>query len=320
MIEEALLWVLASGVAAFLVASVTAPLATLSWWAGDDEDDEDDDASAETAPAPAPAPSPAPGARHYIVYLAGIHTIDGASHTPRERRFLDALAAASGEAKLVDTVFPYAVSGEPLVHSPRLFSQLWKALQSAPEATRRPLLANLINARNFFQVLVSADRRYGPIFNRAVAEHILSKLGEAGWAPGRGARITLFGYSGGAQIAAGAAERLSRVVDGPIDLISLGGVIAAPAGLAHLASVRHLTGRRDRAQRLGAAAFPGRWPLAAGSAWNMAVLSGRLERVDLGAMAHTGAAGYLGEAIAPGASRPNWETTLDAVRDLVSGP
>lgn len=314
MIEEALLWVLASGAAAFLIASMTAPLATLSWWAGDS------DADAPPDEAPAPAPSAAAAAAHYIVYLAGIHTIDGASHTPRERRFLDAMAEAAGGAVLVDTVFPYAVSGEPLVQGPRLFGQLWKALQSAPEATRRPLLAELINARNFFQVLVSADRRYGPIFNTAVAEQILSKLGEAGWTPGRAARVTLFGYSGGAQIAAGAAARLSRTVDGPIDLISLGGVIASPEGLSRLASIRHLTGRRDRVERLAALGCPGRWPVAAGSAWNMAVASGRLQKVDLGAMTHTGAEGYLGEAAAPGASQSNWETTLDAVRDLVSGP
>jgi hypothetical protein len=302
MLEAAALWFLAAAVVVFLITGATAPLQTLAWWAGG-ERREGDDAPDEPATASTP--------RRFIVYLGGVDVIDGASHSPRERQLLDRLKADIPDAVIVDTVFPYAVNGEPLTRTPGLFGWLWRALEPAPEAAKRPLLAQLVNIRNIFQVLVSADRRYGPEFNAAVAAVILKGLREASWRPGVRARVSLIGYSGGAQVAAGAAETLARTLDGPIDLVSIGGVIAAPDGLLSLSSLHQLVGGRDTTLHLAAVAFPGRWPIAAASAWNRAV--GRIHRSDLGPMTHRGETGYLGERPLPGSTAPRWIVTLEAV-------
>ncbi|PWE17913.1 hypothetical protein DDZ18_04875 [Marinicauda salina] len=308
MFDGALGWILVAGLAAFLIASVTAPLATLAWWAGRPEDDRPWRVRPVHKRGEPPAPT-RPGAPRFIVYLGGVNTLDGDSHTDRERRFLDALGETCGEAVLVRDLFPYAVTGEPLLHNPGVFRWMWRALRAAPEAARPLLLDHLVNARNFFQMLVSADRRYGPVFNTAVAEVILDALHGAGWEPGSGAAVTLIGYSGGAQMAAGAADYLDAQLDGPIDLIALGGVMASPDGLARLRRIDHIVGARDGLPRMAAAGCPGRWPSAVGSAWNEARRSGRLRRIVFDGVRHAGASGYLGEAGAPA----NWERTLDAV-------
>jgi hypothetical protein len=312
MIEDVLFVFLAAGGVAFLIASATAPLEALNWWAGDPVLEPLD-------PGDGAAPSGQPPPSRFVVYMGGIDMPDGASLTGRERRFLDAVERELSDAVMVDTVFPYAVTGEPLVSGPGLFRWVWARLADEPEESRRPLLANLINARNFFQVLVSADRRYGPVFNRAIAALVLARLREAGWRRRAPARVTLIGYSGGAQMAAGAAELLSKVLDEPPDLISLGGVIDSPSGLLDLARVHHLVGGRDRVQRMGAIGFPGRWPSAVGSAWNTVRRDGRLRVHSMGAMRHRGPEGYLGEAHGCEA-RENWRVTLDrVVRILAAG-
>ncbi|WP_417493957.1 hypothetical protein [Maricaulis sp.] len=307
MLEDALAWLLLSGLIAFILASTLAPLETLRWWARQPALERETPAEPEGEAAGAP--------RHFIVYLGGIDRISGTSNSRREQRFLDALCEGVPEAVLVDTVFPYAASGIPLLHGPRLFSWLWRAIDAAPPDQRRPLLANLVNARNFFQVLVSADRRYGPVFNLALAGLIQERLRAAGWRPHRDSRLTLIGLSGGAQMAAGAAEDLADIFDGPIQLISIGGVIASTPGLNRLARIDHLAGSADQVEAAGAIAFPARWGLAAGSEWAMVRRSGRLNRIRLSGVTHNGPRGYFGGARHGG--RPQWEETLEIVLDCL---
>ncbi|SDM78562.1 hypothetical protein [Maricaulis salignorans] len=309
MIEDALGWLLLTGFIAFVLASTLAPLETLFWWSR----------QGRREPAPAPAPVTAKpavrAATEFIVYLGGIDRISGTSNSSRERRFLAALREGVPDAVMVDSVFPYAASGNPLLHGPRIFSRLWRALDAAPAHQRRPLLANLVNARNFFQVLVSADRRYGPVFNLALAGLIEDSLRAAGWQPGGGARLTLIGLSGGAQMAAGAADDLAGVFDGPIQLISIGGVIASTPGLNRLARIDHLVGSADRVEAAGVLAFPARWPLSRGSEWALARSSGRLKRIPLANVTHNGPRGYFGGAHHGG--RPQWEETVAIVMDCI---
>ncbi|WP_417470594.1 hypothetical protein [Maricaulis sp.] len=307
MLEDALVWLLLTSLVAFILAGTLAPLETLRWWARQP-------ALEREAPAePDDAPSGAP--RDFIVYLGGIDRISGTFNSRREQRFLDALREGAPDAVVVDTVFPYAASGIPLLHGPRLFSWLWRALAAAPPDQRRPLLANLVNARNFFQVLVSADRRYGPVFNLALAGLIQERLRAAGWQPSRDAHLTLIGLSGGAQMAAGAANELADIFDGPIQLISIGGVIASTPGLNRLARIDHIAGSADRVEAAGALAFPARWGISTHSEWAMARRSGRLRRIPLAGVTHTGSRGYFGSAHHGG--RPQWEETVEIVLDCL---
>jgi hypothetical protein len=308
MLEDALAWLLLAGFIAFILAGTLAPLETLRW------------SSRQAGAAPATpktgVPATAQVAGDVIVYLGGIDRIGGDSISSREQRFLTGLREGMPGAVLVDTVFPYAASGNPLLHGPRVFSWLWRALDAASPDQRRPLLANLVNARNFFQVLVSADRRYGPAFNLAIASLIEDRMRAAGWQPRSGARLTLIGLSGGAQMAAGAAGDLADIFDGPIQLISIGGVIASTPGLNRLARIDHLAGSADRVEAAGALAFPARWPLSAGSEWAQARQSGRLRRIPLKDVTHNGPRGYFGEARHGG--RPQWEDTLAIVLECIA--
>ncbi|HVV33325.1 MAG TPA: hypothetical protein VHC73_08875 [Vitreimonas sp.] len=256
--------------------------------------------------------------QHYVIYLGGIDSLDGSVHTEYERPLLRGLEHALGSNARLGSVFPYAISGEALLSGPRFFRWLWRALRKIRQE-RRSWLTSLINARNFFQLLVSADRRYGPIFNEALAERIFAVLSEAGWRRyDPPSRLTLVGYSGGVQIAIGAAPFLARAWHGPIGIISIGGTILAPAGLDYVDRLDHLVGSQDLAVRISAIVSAARWPLALRSSWWRAIRSGRIHRVSLLGVGHTGAHGYLG---AEGSnSRSHLEATLAAVLAALSRP
>ena len=278
-----------AALAAFLLAGLLAPFETLGWWAGwfgtADEVNDSSDAevqSDESRPA-----------RSYLVFLSGIHTVAGRSFAVRERAFLERLHSELPETRVVE-VFPYSVTNRALTGQ-RVFARFWRWALARKLGRRQlaGLAGMLINLRNGWQVAVSADRRYGPMYDAGSAELFHSALRQAGYPVAGGVPIVLVGYSGGGQIALGAAAPLSERTGARIDIVSIGGVMASPRTLHGLGRVVHLRGRNDRVARIGAAFFPGRWPLVRWSAWNRAMADGRIEVVDLGEMDHTGRDGYL---------------------------
>jgi hypothetical protein len=59
---------------------------------------------------------------------------------------------------------------------------------------RRPsLVARLIDWRNLTQVFVSMDPRYGPIYNKGVADKLAAGLVRHGYPVGSRAPVTLIG-------------------------------------------------------------------------------------------------------------------------------
>ena len=83
-------------------------------------------------------------------------------------------------------------------------------------------------------------------------------------------------------------------------------------GIEAAAWLTSLHGSRDRVYALGHAVFPGRWGVASGSFWNEARRDGRLVEREIGAMAHSGAGGYLDPT--PRADGPAFlEVTVEAV-------
>jgi hypothetical protein len=310
MLESALFWFLIFGVAAFLIAGTLAPLETMSWWAGH-----------HAQPLHVSPEHPAMReAAHYIVYLGGIDSVDGEIHTPYERPLLEALEDKLGDSAIIRSVFPYAASGEALLRGPRIFRCLWRRLQ-ALRKKHSSWLTSLINARNFFQLLVAADRRYGPIFNEALASLILDALVDAGWRQTDQAhRLSLIGYSGGVQMAIGAAPFLARRWRGPIGVVSIGGTVIEPAGMDYVDRLDHLVGSGDLAVRLSALMCASRWPIALRSAWARARRDARIHVVPLGRIGHTGSHGYLGMARPAGSARTGFETTLTAMLASLSRP
>src|SRR5205085_3630329 len=106
-------------------------------------------------------------------------------------------------------------------------------------------------------------------------------------------RLVLLGYSGGAQVAVGAAPFLRRLIGAQVHVVSLGGVLDSDPGLRSLRQLDHLVGDRDGMERLGRIVFPGRWPFLRQSAWNVACRDGVVRIQHLAGMAHNTPGGYM---------------------------
>lgn len=304
--------VIALGVA-LLVVGVLAPFEALGWWAGwfvAETGVEDPDAIPEVAD----NADDTDDNRHFVVFLSGIHSVSGESYAPREIAFLHALRERMPHITLVE-LFPYSVTNRALTGQ-RAFAKVWRwALKN--KISGNGLAGFLINFRNLWQVAVSADSRYGPIYNQGSAEMILRGLKANGYTLGSHAPITLIGYSGGGQIALGAAPYLRQVIGQPVQVISLGGVLSSDPGVLEVAKLYHLFGKRDMVQRVGQIMCPGRWPLLPFSPWNQALRHGLIERVPMGNMDHTGVDGYLDGEMREG--EPTYlDVTLDTIADLLS--
>jgi hypothetical protein len=187
-----------------------------------------------------------------------------------------------------------------------------------PASGAGPFAVNgyLINLRNIWQVLISADKRYGPIFNQAVAQVFLHSLLRYNYDPAGNQPIYVIGYSGGGQMAVGAAGYLREWLSGPVYVISLGGIFGSETSLLSLTHLFHLHGTGDRAHNLGLIA-PGRWPLFPASPWNRARRQGLVSDLVIGPMGHTGRGGYLDANNTLPDGTPYVQRTVQAIADIV---
>lgn len=296
--------------AGFCFAGALAPFEALGWWAGwyrDDPETFDPPVEVEKL-------SDAP---HFIVFLSGIHSVSGEAYAKREIAFIERLRNELPGVEVVDDVFPYSVINRSLTGQ-RVFARFWR--WALKRKLNGPGLAGfLINLRNLWQVAVSADSRYGPIYNQGSAEIILLGLKRHGYRVGGGVPVTLIGYSGGGQIAVGAAPYLKAVLRAPLRVVSLGGVLSADPGLLELDGLYHLFGKNDGVQRLGNLFFPGRWPVLPYSPWNKAKERGTVHLVHMGDADHTGLKGYLdAESFYPD-GRSYLDHTVEVISQIVRG-
>ena len=105
-----------------------------------------------------------------------------------------------------DDVFPYSVNNLALTGQPMLAGDRRWALNHKLHGS--PLIGYLINIRNLFQVAMSVDRRYAPLYNQAVAEVLLDSLLRYQYDPEADVPVFLIGYSGAATLAVGAVTYL----------------------------------------------------------------------------------------------------------------
>ena len=301
---------LLSALFGLIIAGVSAPYETLGWWAGWYGD--------EPGKVEVPGPLTPSAAGHFVVYLSGIGVSSAEAYSPLERRFLRELKKELESAELVTDVFPYSSRNHALTGQ-RMFAWLWRRLDRLRGRGRLSALSFLINLRNFWQVLVSSDARFGPLYNYASSELIYATLLAHGYRVGSGVPVTLIGYSGGGQIALGAAGPLKHALRAPVHIVSLGGVMSSNEEVLELDSLTHLYGAKDGTQRLGYIMFPQRWPVMVHTPWNRARQRGIIRRVPMGPVGHTGRGGYLDPKTRLDSGESFLEQTLRTVVSLIEG-
>lgn len=270
-------------VALLVVAMVLAPLESLHWWAtrGAEEIEtvEAEPTSLELATAPSDARP-----RRFLVYLSGIGAIAAKDVPEEELPFVRDLTERLTDFTVIDDVFPYAVDNRGLT-AERVLGGLWRRLEKVRMKNPNAALAVLINLRNLMQLFVCADRRYGPTYNMGTAGEIHRSLVRHGHVPGAADEVVLLGWSGGGQIALGAAWYL-EAMGLRVSVLSLGGMLSDDIALARIDHLWHLYGTKDFLQASGKLLFAGRWPVAKASPWNEAVREGKISMIELGPYNH----------------------------------
>ncbi|MFI2378028.1 hypothetical protein ACH5AO_23640 [Streptomyces sp. NPDC018964] len=235
----------------------------------------------------------------YLVYLDGI-----GKRRVRDSRdggaLVKALLAGAPELRVLGQVQPYSPLAAPLAERP-----VWARLR------RRAGL--LLFLHNVMQIFVAADHRYRPLYNRAVGSQIAGQLRLAGYRPGSGVPVVLLSYSGGAQVATGAAGTLRALLGTPPLLITLGGFHNGANDLTDAAHLHRLTSASDRVERVGTWIFPQRRRLWRTSGWNRAARAGRITVHTLDPATHVGPRSY----ISPTALLPDGTSHLDRTAALV---
>ncbi len=297
-------------VALLLVSAAMAPISALGWWAG--WFGEEPALQRAGTPSQGVAEAGVRSAPHYIVYLSGIGAITADSVPDEEITWLAEFERRIGGSLLVRDVFPYNVVGAGLTNE-RFFNRMWRWIEQLRLKNPAAVLANLVNLRNVLQVAVSADPRYGPIYNLGVADAIIESLERHGYRPGSRTPVTLIGWSGGGQIALGAAAFLKGRLKAPIRVVSIGGVMSDDPGLISVTHLYHFYGANDPIQALGGKLYAGRWPVFKQSLWNRALAQGKITFTELGPFSHNGADNYFSWTAQTPAGKSYAETTMDAI-------
>ena len=262
-----------------LLVALSSPFEALRWWAG------------WKKPPPEPlVPPEAPRQGPFAVYLTGVAGFSGDFLSRRERGFLQRLQERVPGLQIVDDVFPYSATNNPL-DGDRLLRALWVWLQKWRLKIPNNVFDLLIIMHNIGQTLVSSDRRYGPAYNSGVARAVAQRLLQKGF---QGQAVHLITYSGGAQIAVGIAPYLKKILDCPIYVISLGGVYTDDPGIRAVDHVYDFKGTRDHLlPSVGWLLYPGRWRAAFFSPWNQARRAGKMSWRLCGPITHIGSTDYF---------------------------
>jgi hypothetical protein len=270
----------------FLIWGALSPFELLGWWAGW-FGEKIYDGGVPGGDEEQPIPYDPSG---YLVFISGVGRATGETLGYREQEFLRRLGAKLPDTVIISDLFPYSVNNLPLTGQP-FFARLWRwALR---RKLNGPVLAGyLINVRNIWQLMISADKRYGPMYNQAVAEIVVNGLRRYGYDPEQRRPIILMGYSGAGQLAVGPVFYLKEWLHAPIYIVVMGGVFASDPSLDVADHIYYLYGQKDSVHRWGMLA-PGRWPMTVASEWNRARRRGRVTMIDMGPMGHTGRGGYL---------------------------
>ncbi|WP_414562682.1 MULTISPECIES: CAAX protease [unclassified Anabaena] len=307
------------GVIALVFSGLLAPFETLGWWAGwFGEQVDETSLNATLAEPQEPQSNNGKPFSRYIIYLDGVGQ-SGEAYTPDVEDFLTVLAdELPQDVKLVRGLMMYSVLNKPL-HEDRPLAFLWQLADKLRWQNPQALLGMLVNLRNVLIVAVSADQRYGPIYNRGIAQVLYNGLVAQGYQIDSLTPITLIGYSGGGQMAVASAPYLRQALRAPIDVISLGGVMSANNNYLKLEHLYHLMGDQDVVQQLGVLMFPGRWKMIPLSYWNRAKRKGKISILSIGALGHQVPGGYMDAAKFLSNGRSNLQHTVEVIVQILQG-
>lgn len=252
----------------------------------------------------------------YIVFLPGVGDFSANQLTRGEEIFLDKITESHPNCIAVSDVFPYSADNESL-GGKRILAPLWRF---ADKAQGWLSVTNaLIKIRNLWRFAISADSRYGPIYNQGIATAIIDRM-QAQYPIPTGSKqplqLILVGTSGGVQVALGAADYLDRRLNADITVVSLGGVFAGTNGFIASDRVYHLHGKRDWVENIGAIVFPSRWRWSVASPFNQARLQNRYAVASSGPHTHDGAEGYFGQDLINSTGMTYVDLTFQDVNQL----
>jgi len=306
------------GIVALFFSGLLAPLETLGWWAGWYGDEVETHHNVSTDSSLSPLNQNEQNVTRYAVYLDGVGQ-SGEAYTPDVVDFIEALQPVLPEdVVFVQGLMMYSVRNQPLVEN-RPLAWVWRLADKMRWENPMALLGLMVNVRNAWIVAVSADKRYGPIYNQGIAQVIYNGLIQRGYRPNEGAPLTLIGYSGGAQMAVATAPYLQKALGTDIEVISLGGVMSANNQFLKLEHLYHLVGDKDTVAALGPILFPGRRKFLPLSYWNRAMRKGKISEISLGPMGHQVPGGIMD----PNAFLPNGKShllhTIDQILSILEG-
>ncbi len=301
-----------------IFAAFLSPLEALGWWAGWYGEQVDTNLDPGTLEEPLP---PETKVVRYVIYLDGIAQAES-RYFPDVEQFLDELAARlPDDILIIRGLMPYSPMNRPLTKD-RLLSFFWRLAERLQMSTSVGIFGALIgctiNIRNTLVVTVSADQRYGPIYNQGTAQVMYNSLITHGYEPESGIPITLIGYSGGGQIAMGAAPYLRQALDAPIEVISISGVLSGNTNALQLEHLYHLVGDKDFVEKEGPVLFPKRWNVFFLSYWNRAKRRGKISIISLGPIGHNGAGGpFDATRFLPDGKTSFLQQTVDIVEGII---
>lgn len=318
MVIDFLVFVLGVALLGLLVALLVSPLESLGWYAGwfGHRDELTRDVLAASG---APATHPGCDGGYPVVFLSGIGAISGEAHLEGELALVAGLRERLPDAAVIDEIFPYAAGGNALT-SERFLAGVWRVLLALKTRTDGRgvggIATKLVNVRNLMQVAVSADRRYGPVFNYGVSRQVVRAVVRAGYRPGR--PVFLLGSSGGGQVALGVAPYVRMALGAPVEVIALGGVMSSDPGLDDVTMLSCIDGGNDRVPAVGRIVFPARWPVIPTSSWNRARREGRITSSTIPGVNHRGAGGYVDKHHVFDDGTSPLDRTVDAVTRVVT--
>ncbi|WP_373525282.1 hypothetical protein [Nostoc sp.] len=304
------------GLATLLLLSwgTLAPVGTLTWWLNLETEElnldkdkppngllPDDRSSADNSEQ-----------QCYIVFLPGVGNTGGGNLPAGETEFLQRLTTTHPDCVAVDDVFPYSIGQQTLVEDNPL-AGVWRAAEQDEGVVGQVF----INIRNFWQMALSADDRYGPTYNWAIAVETIERMQAK--LPirdrDRPLKLILIGTSGGAQVAVGTTPYLNRWLNAEITPILIGGFFEGTEGFAAAEQIYHLRGDRDWIEGVAAVVFPARWRWTVGSPFNQARREGKFVDQISGPHEHQGDEGYFGETQVQG-QQSYLDLTLQEVKQL----
>lgn len=301
LIDKILEWLRGSTLRLLILAGVIlaiwgilSPIGTLVWWLTQSESlgvkrqspqlPASDDLSVGSQPK---------NLNCYIVFLTGVGDFSTNELTQGEEVFLEDLAQTHQDCAIVKDVFPYSAANENL-GGERLLDPVWRF---ANQAEGWLSIADvLIKIRNLWRFAISADERYGPVYNQGIASAIADQMNAAHpLSQSQPLKIILIGTSGGAQVALGANKYLAQWLDPQITVISVGGVFGGINGFDQAEQIFHLRGTKDWVEDIGGIIFPSRWVFRVNSPFSRARQQGRYQAIETGSHEHDGSRGYFGE-------------------------